>query len=118
MSPQPYSKETQLGAPRVKQRKTLKRSWMKKFNAKREGRAFGGTRDNGMLAWLHELPCAICIALGVEQTTPTEVAETIGGAMQCLQTGGYRTEPREYTGPTYHEELAELRRLLTQGGTE
>ena len=75
--PNSYSKAEQLGGVREKDRPLRKglnnRKPMRKYNAKREGRLFGGTRDDERQAWIRQLPCAVCIALGVEQTTPTEV---------------------------------------------
>lgn len=46
---------------------------MKRYNAKRQGRAFAGTRDDARQDWIRALPCVICKLLGVRQTTPTEV---------------------------------------------
>jgi hypothetical protein len=61
-------------AKRVRNQAPLRpRKPMRKYNAKREGRMFAGTRDDERQAWIRQFPCAICIALGVEQTTPTEV---------------------------------------------
>lgn len=39
--------------------------------------------------------------------------ETIAAGGMCLQTGGYRTHPKPYDGPTYWKELEVLRARLT-----
>ena len=79
---------------------------MKRVNAKRQGRMFAGTRNNGMLAWLHTLPCAICIALGVQQVTPTEVEHFVlrsHGGKDCGDTyptcGTHREMRHHFMGP-------------------
>ena len=50
------------------------RTRLKNRNARRKGRAFGASRvDEAYLTWIRGMPCAICKAFGVEQTTRTEV---------------------------------------------
>ena len=47
---------------------------MKRYNAKRLGRAFGAEcRDDDFTTWMHTLPCAICQAANLFQYARTEV---------------------------------------------
>jgi hypothetical protein len=94
---------------------------MKRRNAKRKGRAFGASRvDRNFVAWLHTLPCAVCLALHVVQTTPTEVEHFVlrshGGFDKgdCYPTCGAHREMRHVVmGPK-----AFTRMLQTQGFDE
>jgi hypothetical protein len=60
---------------RVRTRSPLRpRKRMKKYNAKRKGRAFGADRvDEAYLAWIRTMPCAICTVMGIRQSSRTEV---------------------------------------------
>lgn len=55
-------------APRVKK----PRARVKPVNAKRHGHRFPKRRDPDFLAWIHGFPCAICVAMGYQQISPTE----------------------------------------------
>lgn len=57
---------------------------MKRYNAKRQGSRFPKRRDRAFIAWIHEFPCAICVAMGHQQITPTEAEHLVERAR-----GGY-----------------------------
>jgi len=53
--------------------KRLHQSRMKRVNRKRKGRAFGAACvDQEFIDWIHTLPCAVHVAMGWIQRTPTE----------------------------------------------
>ena len=70
MNPVPKPRKRAKAKP-----KGLKRSPMKRYNAKRRGRLFGAAcRDDTYTAWMRKRwLCAICAATGETQTSRTEV---------------------------------------------
>ena len=78
---------------------------------------FAGTRDDARQAWIRRLPCVICMALGVEQTTHTEVEHFV------LKSHGGHDRRDLYPTCGMHRELRHVvlgpkaftRMLLAQG---
>ena len=60
------------GRPRIR---------LKNRNARRKGRAFGASRvDETYLDWIRSKPCAVHLAMGWEQRTPTEAEHFVSKA--------------------------------------
>src|SRR4029077_14969720 len=113
---------------KVRPRTLRQKKRMRKYNAKRKGRAFGADRiDEAYLAWIRTMPCAICAAMGHRQEHPTEAEHFVDkshGGYDRGDTfptcGAHRMSRHEQWGPkTFERRMREyfhlnLRALCTR----